>query len=57
MKTTCLLIALVLFAALLLAGCGSGARVGALRSESQSVDLGDAKSVRVEISVGAGDLK
>jgi hypothetical protein len=57
MKTNHLLIALVLLAALLLAGCGSGARVGALQSVSQSVELGDAKSVRVEINVGAGDLK
>jgi hypothetical protein len=49
MKTNYPLIALVLFAALL-AGCGSGTRVGALRSVSQSVELGDAKSVRVEIN-------
>ena len=56
MKTNYLLIALVLFAALL-SGCGSGARVGALRTESQSVELGDAKSVRVEINLGAGDLQ
>ena len=51
------LIALVLVAALLLAGCGSAARVGALQSVSQSVELRDAKSVRVDINVGAGDLK
>ncbi len=57
MKTNHLLITLVLFAALLLAGCGSQARVGALQTESQSVELGDAKSVRVEINLGAGDLK
>jgi hypothetical protein len=56
MKTKHLLIALVLFAALL-GGCGSGARVGALQTVSQSVELGDAKSVRVAINVGAGDLK
>ena len=56
MKTNHLLITLVLFAALLLAGCSSVARVGALRTESQSVELGDAKSVRVEINIGAGDL-
>ena len=54
--STYLLIALVLFSALL-SGCGSGARVGALQSESQSVDLGDAKSVRVQIKMGAGDLQ
>jgi outer membrane murein-binding lipoprotein Lpp len=57
MRTNYLLITRVLFAALLLAGCGSGARVGELRSESQSVDLDDAKSVRVEINMGAGDLE
>jgi len=47
----------VLLAALLLAGCGSEARVGALQTESQSVELGDAKSVRVEINLGAGSLE
>jgi hypothetical protein len=57
MKPNHLLINLVLFAALLLAGCGSRARVGALRSESQSVELGDANSVRVEITFGAGNLE
>jgi hypothetical protein len=56
MKTKHLLLALVLVAALL-AGCSSRARVGTLRSESQSVELGDAKSVDVEINFGAGDLK
>jgi N-terminal domain of toast_rack, DUF2154 len=57
MKTTRFLITLVLLGALLLAGCSSRARVGALRSESQSVELGDAKSVSVEINLGAGDLE
>jgi hypothetical protein len=57
MKTNYLLITRVLFAALLLAGCGSKARVGALQTESQSVELGDASSVRVEIAMGAGDLQ
>jgi hypothetical protein len=56
-KTNRLLGALVLFAALLLAGCGSRARVGALQTESQSVELGDAKAVRVEINMGAGNLE
>jgi hypothetical protein len=44
---------------LAISGCAptrSLARVGALRSESQSVELGDATSVRVEISMGAGEL-
>jgi hypothetical protein len=43
--------------ALVLAGCGPRLRVGELRTESQSVELGDATSVRVEIQIGAGDLK
>lgn len=57
MKTDRLLLALVLLEALLLAGCAPKARVGALRTESQSVELGDARSVRVEIELGAGDLQ
>src|SRR4030042_3045266 len=57
MKTNRLLIVLVLVAALLLSSCGTAARVGALRTESKSVELGDAKSVRVEIGFGAGDLQ
>jgi hypothetical protein len=50
------LLALVLPGALL-AGCAPQYRVGAMRSESQSVELGDAESVRGEINFGAGDLK
>jgi hypothetical protein len=57
MKTNFLLITLVLVAALLFAGCTPRARVGELRSESQSVELGDARSVRVEIELGAGNLE
>ena len=57
MKTNHLLIVIGVIAAMLLAGCSSQARVGVLRTESQSVELGDAKSVRVEINFGAGDLK
>jgi hypothetical protein len=49
-------ITLVLCAALLLAGCGSRARVGELRTETQAVELGGAEAVRVEITLGAGDL-
>ena len=56
MKTNHLLITLVLFATLLLGGCGPKARVGELQTESQSVELGDTKSVRVEIVMGAGNL-
>lgn len=57
MKISHLLIALVFFAALLMTGCAPRARVGALRTETQSVELGDAKSVRVEVYLGAGDLE
>jgi predicted small secreted protein len=57
MKTNYLLIALVLFASLPLGGCGSRPGVGQLQTESQSVELGDAKSVHVEINLGAGELK
>jgi hypothetical protein len=57
MKTRYLLINLGLIAALLLAGCSFAARVGALRTESQSVELGEAKSVRVAIAMGARDLE
>jgi len=49
--------AFVLLGALLLTGCADRARVGALQSESQSVELGDASSVRVEINFGAGNLE
>jgi hypothetical protein len=57
MKTRYLLMNLGLMAAMLLASCGSQARVGSLRTESQSVELGDAESVRAEINFGAGDLE
>jgi N-terminal domain of toast_rack, DUF2154 len=49
-------ITLILFAALLAASCSSRARVGALQTESQSVELRDAESVQVEINMGAGNL-
>jgi hypothetical protein len=55
MKTNHLLIALALVA-VLLAGCASRARVGELRSEFQSVELGNANSVDVNINMGAGNL-
>ena len=59
MKTKHLLINVVLLAALLLAGCRPKPvlRVGELQTGSQSVELGDAKSVNVKIKMGAGDLK
>jgi hypothetical protein len=52
-------LALVLVGTLLLAGCSStaaAARVGELRTESRTIELGDARSVRVEINMGAGGL-
>jgi hypothetical protein len=57
MKADRILITLVLITALLLAGCISRARVGELQTESQTVEVGDADSVRVEINFGAGNLK
>jgi len=57
MKTNRLLITLLLFIALLLASCSSDdVRVGELRTESKSVELGDARSVLVKMVLGAGDL-
>ncbi len=57
MKTKQLLTNVVLLAALLLASCSSAdVRVGELRTESKTVELGDAKSVRVKMALGAGDL-
>jgi hypothetical protein len=51
-------IALLAMLAVLLAasGCASGVRVGKLQTESETVELGDAKSARVEIDMGAGEL-
>jgi hypothetical protein len=54
-QTNRLLSALVLLV-VLLAGCGYKLRVGEVRTESQSVELGDTRSVQVEINLGAGDL-
>ena len=57
MKTNRLSITLLLFIALLLASCSSDdVRVGELRTESKSVELGDARSVLVKMVLGAGDL-
>ena len=56
MKTNQLLFVIVLLGALLLESCGSAPRVGELQSESQTIELGDAKSVLVKINMGAGDL-
>ncbi len=51
------LVMLALVAVLLAAaGCAGGARVGALQTESKTVELGGAESVRVDIEMGAGEL-
>jgi len=47
---------LAIVAVLLASGCASGVKVGSLQTESQSVELGSAESVRVEINMGAGEL-
>jgi hypothetical protein len=56
MKNKINLINILFISALLLAGCNSALRVGELQTESRSVDLGDAKSVSVDINFGAGNL-
>jgi hypothetical protein len=51
-------VALLAMVAVLLAasGCAGGVRVGKLQTESETVELDDAASVRVEIDMGAGEL-
>jgi CubicO group peptidase (beta-lactamase class C family) len=58
-KRSSKLINLLAIVAILLAvtGCGGGAKVGELQTESQSVELAGAESVRVEINLGAGELE
>jgi hypothetical protein len=58
MKTNHLLINAVLLATLLLASCvgSDDVRVGELRTESKSIELGDPRSVRAKMVLGAGDL-
>ncbi|GJM42907.1 MAG: lipoprotein [Ardenticatenaceae bacterium] len=41
----------------LLAGCISQVAVGPVQTDSQSVELGDADSVRVEVKMGIGELE
>lgn len=57
MKKSRIWITFLLLGTMLLAGCVSRLRVGDLRTESQSVELGDASEVRAEIELGAGDLE
>jgi hypothetical protein len=56
MKINRLFIAFVLIGVLMLSSCDAAARVGELRTESQSVELGDAKSVSVDVEFGSGVL-
>lgn len=56
MKTRLFFPSLILLAALALAGCGPRARVGALQTQFQTVELDGAESASVEITLGAGDL-
>ncbi len=56
MNSKNVLIALILFVAVLLSGCNPTLRVGDLQTESQAVAGDGAQSVRVEINLGAGDL-
>jgi len=51
-----LAILVVLLTTLGCAPTASSARVGTLQTESQSVELGDVESARVEIDLGAGEL-
>lgn len=51
-----LAILVVLLTTLGCAPIASSARVGTLQTESQSIELGDVESVRVEIDMGAGEL-
>ena len=55
MRRTVVLLVVVLGAVLVLSGCG-GARTGELHTESQSVELDDAESVRTELRIGFGRL-
>jgi hypothetical protein len=47
----------VVGAAALLSGCGFGVATGETRKETVSFDLDDAKSARVELRMGSGELR
>ena len=51
---TLLAMAVILLAA---SGCGGGVRVGELRIESETVELGGAASVHIDIEMAAGELE
>ncbi len=56
LNTKIYLLNILFISALLLTSCNSFPRVGELQTESRSVDLGDAKSVSVDINFGTGNL-
>jgi hypothetical protein len=56
MKTKIYLINILFISALLLTSCDSILKVGQLQTDSRSVDVGEAKSVSVDINFGAGNL-
>ena len=47
---------LLLAGMFLLAGCINRVAVGAIQTDSQSVELGDVNSVQVDIQMGVGEL-
>ncbi len=56
MKTKIYLINILFVIALLLTSCDSILKVGELQTDTRSVDIGEAKSVTVDINFGAGNL-
>ncbi len=56
MKINKFLVFIFLIGAILLSSCNTALHVGELQTESRSVDLGNAKSVSVDINFGAGVL-
>jgi hypothetical protein len=55
-KITLVAMLFILVVLFLITGCEEGARVGDLQTETETVELGDAESVEVEIEMGAGEL-
>ena len=55
MKRLVVLVVLVVAAAVVLSSCG-GQRVGEMQRQSQSVDVGEARSVRADLEIAAGEL-
>jgi hypothetical protein len=50
-------IAKIVILALLVAGAGACVATGELREETQTVELGEAESVELDLDIGAGELK